>query len=138
MTNPALINAEVAIAEKGREARRRFERTMARRYRRDRVSLFLPHVRPQFLEDDPAVTRALIRALGHKLHALLRGRRGGEFWAVGIPPIYIQSLRAALFGEILILKRQLGARAHEANLKGLQGLLDELQRAPGMTGGRAA
>lgn len=137
MTGLALERAETALAREGCEARRHLERVLARRYRRERLPLFLPLVRPQLLDDDPAVTRTLVRALGHKLHAVLRGKRNGEFWAVTLPPVYVQSLRAALFGEILILRRQLGERAERANLAGLQGLLDDLARARPGPGRRA-
>jgi hypothetical protein len=130
----------------GREARRRYERALGKTYRRDRLARVLPEValdplypflglKPEYLRDDPVTTRAILRLLGHRLHRLVRARAAGEPWATALPPIHLWSLRAALFGEVTIYRRQ---RAAQAQLQALGHLTRIFGEAAGGSGGRAA
>ncbi len=138
----ALCRAEA----EGRRSRRRYERSLAKRYRREHLARRLPEaavdprfpflgIKPEYLRGDPATTRAIVRRLGHRLHRLVRARARGEPWATALPPIHVWTLRAALFGEVAILRRQRAAKAQLQALHHLTGILTEASGGPG---GRAA
>lgn len=141
-TDQALHRAEA----RGRESRRRYERALASGYRREQLARHLPEaardprfpflgIKPEYLRDDPAATRAIVRELGHRLRRLVRARARGEPWAAALPPIHVWRLRAALFAEVAILKRQ---RAAQAQLQALRRLARIFTAAAGGPGGRAA
>ena len=97
----ALAAACRAARGQGRLSERRHVRAMARRYERQRhLSIVLGWTVPTPRGQDVDLTRRIIRALGHRLHYQVscahgEGRRRARL------------TRIALFGECLVLRRQL-------------------------------
>lgn len=121
--------------DSARETWHTLERSMARRYHRQQLARYLPEaaldprfpfvgIKPEYMRDDPAITQAVVRKLGHRLHRIVRARVKREPWATSLSPAFIFNLRAALFGEAMILRRQRAANAQVEALNGLQVILD--------------
>lgn len=100
-TESAVVRAERAIATQSRDSERRHTRFKARHYRRERdLAAALGWYVAMPRGDDPELTRRIIHALGHRLHFQLTS---GHPLARRRAPM----TRTALFGEILLLKRQM-------------------------------
>lgn len=100
-TDGALVRAERAIAIQSRDSERRHTRFKAGHYRRERhLAAVLGWYVAMPRGDDPELTRRIIRALGHRLHFQLTSRHP-------LARRRAPMTRTALFGEILLLKRQI-------------------------------
>ena len=103
----AIEIAERAVAVNARETERRYVRAMAKEYSGAVVERNIVVGPGHFYrkDSDITLTRRIIRRLGHRLHGQMKSRHASV-------RAYSRTTRIALFGEILLLKRQL--EAHDA------------------------